>query len=65
MKDNLKPCPFCGSNKVEKIERTGWGVGTLVRTRIECKNCGIKTRIFYNYEKDTAEEYWNRRANNG
>lgn len=55
----LKPCPICGSHKVVKTIQHGWGVSTQDRSRIECKSCGLKTRIFYSEEK--LEDYWNRR----
>jgi len=42
----LKPCPFCGSNKIEKTTKSGWGLSSADRYRIECRNCGLKTRIF-------------------
>lgn len=57
----LKPCPICGSNKVVKTIQHGWGVSTKDRSRIECKSCGLKTRIFYSYEKEKVEDYWNGR----
>ena len=62
--DKLKPCPFCGSDKVEKTTKQGWGISKYDRSRIECKNCGIRTRQFEEYEKVTVEEFWNRRVNN-
>ena len=65
MDDRLKPCPFCGSGNVEKTVKNTWGVSHYSRSRIECRNCGLKTRLFYSYEKEVVEEYWNRRANNG
>ena len=65
MDKQIKPCPFCGSYKVEKTTKAGWGVSNYDRSRIECRNCGLKTRLFYSYEKETVEEYWNRRVNNG
>lgn len=61
MENKLKPCPFCGSEKVVKITRSGWGVSTSELSRIECKKCGLKTRLFYPCE-EPVEEYWNRRA---
>ena len=60
----LKPCPFCGSTNVEKTTKSGWGMSSTDRSRIECKDCGLKTRIFYSYEQKTVEEYWNTRAIN-
>lgn len=32
----LKPCPFCGSNKVEIVHHTG------LAPRIVCFNCGVE-----------------------
>jgi len=61
MKTKLKPCPLCGSTKVVKTTRSGWGVSTSELSRIECKNCGLKTKLFYPYE-EKVEDYWNRRA---
>ena len=61
MNNELKPCPFCGSEKVVKTTRSGWGVSISEISRIECKTCGLKTRLFYCYEKEKVEDYWNRR----
>lgn len=63
MKDKLKPCPFCGSEKVILTRKSGYGISTASISRIECKKCGLKTRLFYDYEKVSVEEYWNRSVN--
>ena len=64
MDKQLKPCPFCGSSKIEKTVKM-IGISSYARSRIECMNCGLKTRLFYSYQTGTVEEYWNRRVNNG
>ena len=68
MKDNqeLKPWPFCGRYKTVKTTIDGWGVSKYRRARIECKNCGLKTRYFEEeFKGEYVEEYWNRRVING
>lgn len=57
----LKTCPFCGSNNLMKIDKKGYGVSTALRSYIECKKCGIRTRIFSEHSRETVEEFWNRR----
>lgn len=62
MENNLKPCPFCGSDKIVKTTIDGWGVSKYGRARIECKNCGLKTRYFEEeFKGEYVEEYWNKR----
>jgi len=54
MSEELRPCPFCGSNFVN-MNRVGWWV--------VCENCGAEGPA-----KETREEAlatWNRRANEG
>jgi Lar family restriction alleviation protein len=63
--NELKHCPFCGSDKIVKTTIDGWGISKYRRARIECKNCGLKTRYFEEeFKGEYVEEYWNRRVNN-
>jgi Lar family restriction alleviation protein len=59
MKDNLKPCPFCGENKLGIYEKDG-------KYRVICINpsCHIPNTTYYQNTKQQAKEYWNRRVNN-
>jgi Lar family restriction alleviation protein len=53
MSEELKPCPFCGSKKVE--------VGYLyARPYIICVRCHTQTPCYNNYS--SAKEAWDRRA---
>lgn len=58
----LKPCPFCGSEKIY-IEQYDHPAGK--RWRIFCCNCmaGIDTGT--DQSKGAVIETWNRRADNG
>ena len=58
MNDKLKPCPFCGKNKVGIIEKNG-------KYRVICisRDCHIEPRTNYKDTKQEAIEEWNRRVN--
>lgn len=51
----LKLCPFCGSDDLERVERLKYG-GYFVR----CNDCGVETDNFA--LKSEAIEAWNRRT---
>lgn len=61
-KQKLKPCPFCGSDKISLHGRQGRSkIGTpYFHKRAVCKGCGISTPICSSPEK--IERIWNRRA---
>lgn len=58
MTNNLKPCPFCGSEDVLYS-----GVEGLTRDicSVFCNHCGVTTDFFET--KSEAETAWNKRAN--
>ena len=67
MRDELKPCPFCGSKKVElKINKR------LSACKVVCRSCGSKGARIVRGITDENEEHmkvlaigsWNRRAEN-
>lgn len=57
MMDELKPCPFCGSNDIdiEKLEKYG-------TYYLSCKQCSIEQPLYNTLEQ--AINAWNRRTNN-
>ena len=57
----LKPCPFCGSEKVGVAE-TAIGNYQNIFFLARCDECGARTTLFR--DGDKAEEAWNRRAGN-
>lgn len=77
MKDELKPCPFCGS-EVELEKKPLWygngrGYKDCYEFVIRCKKCGCRVdqpendSVYRSEEKakKNAIEVWNRRASNG
>jgi Lar family restriction alleviation protein len=52
----LKPCPFCGSEKISKV----WDPNSRVQAMYACRNCWAKTGPFRDEAKGI--ESWNRRA---
>ena len=63
MKEDLKPCPFCGSTQIQIQNFVYYGNETAF---VECMECEAKTRWF---KKDPAESHikkatiaWNKRA---
>ena len=46
VEEGLKPCPFCGSNKVEIVENTDCDT-TDSSYYVRCNNCGATTKYFY------------------
>ena len=59
----LKPCPFCGSEKIQKHTYALKYQG-LVPIIIECKNCGASTsfQISDAWKEKKVSAAWNRRA---
>lgn len=54
----LKPCPFCGG-EAELLENVPY-----CTIRVQCKKCGIKTRVMpSNLGENYAASKWNRRVN--
>lgn len=49
----IKPCPFCGSNKCGENYQHGFAEGWVVR----CNSCGANGQVFEN-EQDAIEQ-WN------
>lgn len=62
--DELKPCPFCGS---ETIQFDTCGCYSYFRDFvIYCTDCdAIFTLDFANADQTDVAEAWNRRVNNG
>lgn len=58
MNDKLKPCPFCGGEKVRFAY-----LGTTESHAICCENCGAESNEFDTEEE--AIEAWNTRAEGG
>lgn len=54
-KTELKPCPFCGSNRVCRHYIMGQN-----RFIVRCFECGITTQSFL--DVNDAVKIWNRRA---
>ena len=55
----LLPCPFCGSEHITLWEDIH--DGSCV---VECRDCNVSTRRYYNVEqRERAVKAWNTRAN--
>ena len=51
----LKPCPFCGSEKVKAQQSLGI-------VMILCNKCGATVSFYEKERKEQTVEAWNRRA---
>lgn len=61
MSDELKPCPFCGSDEIEyKPTYSGGGESHGLMRCLEC-GCTVPTSEFGKHVKEPYSE-WNRRA---
>ena len=70
----LKPCPFCGSNKPFSLDRVNYAFGITAVGCLECLTLGpgvsdatITSRREFGYAVDLAAVKWNQRfgdANN-
>lgn len=66
--DELKPCPFCGSHKIQIVVKSSWA-------RVNCTNCRANINLEHRtvYDPEVAAEYfvprlistWNRRTDDG
>ena len=57
--EELKPCPFCGSGRVNVIEHK---FHHLINSfGVKCFNCKTESYQFFDSRKETIEA-WNRRA---
>jgi Lar family restriction alleviation protein len=56
---DLKPCPFCGSDRVDYIPIEEQNYDDHVEGFILCRGCGFSSDVFFDFE--IAEEKWNRR----
>ena len=60
MTDTLKPCPFCGSDKLRNRPAAGGGYEPSTATAIFCFTCGARGSREPN--KAAAYEAWNHRS---
>ena len=58
----LKPCPFCGDDKIKVMMRNPWH-GENITYYVICYHCGSRTAL--HDENQRAIEAWNRRAEDG
>ena len=60
MSERLKPCPFCGSDRVSFLPDDEQLLEDTITGFIWCRGCGFSSDSFYS-EKDALEN-WNRRT---
>ena len=62
MTEDLKPCPFCGSEDSAMFSQDvdPYNVYTDLRYFVKCKCCGCRSKKCRTEEKATAK--WNRRV---
>lgn len=56
----LKPCPFCGSDRVAYIPTEEQNYEDHLEGFIYCHSCGFSSDVFL--DEHIAAGYWNRRA---
>ena len=56
----LKPSPFCGSDRVDYVPIPEQNYKDHVEGFIWCRGCGISSDVFL--DPEIAAEKWNRRA---
>ena len=61
MKNELKPCPFCGG-KVKSREIYPFGANGAHYHMIECGFCGAKVSFLGGEKREAAIALWNSRA---
>ena len=62
--DELKPCPFCGSNAI--VIATNYRHDeTYFRVKCMNKECHVIPSTYENTSMDYVIEIWNRRAEDG
>ena len=64
----LKPCPFCGSTKVEIFEPVNSIhikplQGGKIGRAIICNDCDVRISFPQAYDEVHAAEFWNTRSN--
>ncbi len=74
-KEKLKPCPFCGSNKLKLVKKkTEYKGYNAYIASIRCNCCNARGGTVLNLTipyaikeevEQTAVDRWNRRADNG
>ena len=57
--DKLKPCPFCGYNKPEVVNESGFHYPARVY-HVWCHRCGVEAMQFMSEPEAVAA--WNRRV---
>ena len=62
MQNELKPCPFCGSDECG-IAKTAYGNYLNIWFFAVCDKCGARSKASKN--ETEAAEAWNRRVNDG
>ena len=60
MDEKLKPCPFCGYEKIEIEKNDDIGTGLFMAI---CPRCSAKSAILETPKR--VAEAWNRRADDG
>lgn len=55
MTNEIKPCPFCGSNNIKLSENMFTGFTVI------CYGCGLDAGFYGHHEKSKTIEAWNKR----